>query len=215
MSYSPGQNSVSVSLPSITGLVDGTLCTFSVSTVMRDSAGNFVSGNHTVSYTISASGQSLGQTGWNEAATATSTASVGTNIGNTFMNVAGSSGTALAGLLLNGSTSINGIVGLWSHGFSAASTTQGPSQGATAGGFSQVTCPAGFLMTGVTGRAGAYVNAIAIVCKTADQSQTYTSPTVGGSGGTAFTLSCPAGQFATDLDGTADSYLESLSLGCR
>lgn len=215
VTYTPGFASVSVSLPSFYGLAEGTSCVFSVSISLKDGSGNYVSGTHTVGWTISASGQSTGTgTTWNESATTSYTGTAGNNAGSSFMGVGGS-GMVLSGLLLNGGQYVNGIAGLWSSGFASTSTSTGPVQGASAGGFTQVSCPAGYRMTGVFGQQGPYVDQLGIICKTQDQSQTYTSSSFGTAAGTSFTLSCPAGQFATDLDGMSDGYLEQLYLGCR
>ncbi|MGZ3706421.1 MAG: jacalin-like lectin, partial [Bdellovibrionota bacterium] len=124
-------------------------------------------------------------------------------------------GVLMSGINVNGGTYVDGISGIWSAGFTTTTTTQGPIQGNSSETFTQLTCPAGYRMTGITGRSGAYIDAIAIICKTQDQSQTYTSSTFGGSGGNAYTLSCPAGQFVTNLDGTSGNYLDDLYLGCR
>jgi hypothetical protein len=216
VTFTSGLQNVTVALPSITGLADGTTCSFNVSLNLRDSSGNFITGSHTVSYIISASGATLSGSGstWNEQSTSSLTASVGSAIGSNFQGV-GAAGVVLDGLLLNGTTSINGISGLWTHGFSSSTTSAGPVQGSSSGGFGQVTCPSGMRMTGVTGTAGSFINSIAIICKSQDQSQTWTSGSAGQASGASFTLSCPAGLFATDLDGMSDQYLEELYLGCR
>ena len=210
--FQAGLSSVSVALPSITGLADGTICTFSVSSSLRDGLGNFVTGAHTALYTISSSGGTGGV--WNEAASASYTSPVGVANGSYFQGVA-APGLVLSGINVNGGTYVDGISGLWSSGFSSTNTASGPIQGATNESFTQLSCPAGYRMTGIYGRSGSYIDAIGIICKTQDQSQTYNSAVFGGAGGSSFSLSCPAGMFATDLDGTSGGYLDELFLGCR
>src|SRR5262249_33577411 len=142
--YSQGAPSVTVAMPTITGLPDGSVCTFSVSLNLKDAAGNFIIGAHTVQYTISSSGSTINNTlsgTWNEAATSTNTASVGSAVGSAFQGMGGQ-GVVLTGLLMSGSQSVNGIAGLWSNGFSSTTTSTGPIQG-QGGAMSQVTCPAG------------------------------------------------------------------------
>jgi hypothetical protein len=214
VSYVAGSSSASVQLPSITGLAEGTLCTFSVSISARDALGNFLAGEHTANYVISSSGSGTGSSGlWQESSSVSYTAAIGTASGSSFQGV-GAAGMAMAGLLLNGSQYVDGVSGLWATGFSSTSYSAGPVQGSNAT-FTQLNCPVGYRMTGIYGRAGAYIDSIGIVCMTEDQTQTYTSPTFGGTGGVDYTLSCPAGQFVTDLDGSSGSYLDQLYLGCR
>jgi hypothetical protein len=203
------QGSVTVTLPAMTGIAYGTQCTFAVSSNLKDSTGNYVVGTHTAVYTLI----SAAAAGWNEAAYSTPTPGVGSNQGNFFSGI-GSDSMALQGLLLNGTQSVDGIVGIWAP-FGATSLTYGPPHGATAGGYTQFSCPVDFRITGVFGMTDTYIHSMGIICKTADQSQTYRSSTMGGSGGIAFELSCPAGMFATDLNGRATNFLDYLSLGCR
>ena len=72
-----------------------------------------------------------------------------------------------------------------------------------------------FRSSGIYGQVGSYINQLGIICKTEDQTQTYTSPSFGGSVGVSFSLSCPVGQFAIELGGMSDNYLQQLYLGCR
>jgi hypothetical protein len=209
VSYQAGLSTVTVSLPSITGLANGTVCTFSVSISLRDASGNFVVGQHTASYTINRGGGT-----WNEAASPTYTALVGSNSRSSFLDT-GASGMVLTGLNVSSATSVNSVQGLWANGFGSSATSTGQAHGTSGGGYTQLACPAGYRLTGITGRSGADLDAIGIICKTEDQSQAYTSIALGGAGGASFTLSCPAGQFATDLGGGVDVFLDGLYLGCR
>lgn len=211
VAFASNVNSVSVSLPSITGLANGTVCTFTVALSLRDANGDYVTGEHTVNYLIN-SGATTGAT-WNEAATAVYTSAIGTASGSTFQST-GATGVVLTGLNVNYGTYVLGISGLWANGFSSTTTATGPVHGAGGSGV-QLACPAGYRMTGVYGNSGAYVDSIGITCKTQDQTQTYNSSVVGGTGGSSYNLSCPAGMFATDLYGYANGNLQQLYLGCR
>jgi hypothetical protein len=162
---------------------------------------------------ITTSSGGLGSS-WVEAATAINTSTIGNPVAGAFQGH-GADGSAMSGIKVNGTTYVDGMSGLWSSGFAFTSNTAGPIQGNSTEAFTTLSCPSGFRMTGVTGRSGAYIDSIAIVCQTEDQSQTYTSPAFGGPGGSAYTLSCPTGKFVTDLGGTSGAYLDALNLGCR
>lgn len=206
-----GVASVTVSLPAITGLAPGTVCTFNISNNLRDGFGNYINGDHFVNYTVTGS---VSGGLWTPSSTLTTTAAAGDAFAGSTFSGTGGANMALKGLLLSGSQYVDGVVGAWSA-FGDSSVTYGPLHGYGVGGYTQLLCPSGYRMTGIYGRAGSYIDAVGIVCKSESQSQTYTSGVVGGPGGTAFELSCPLGQFATDLKGRAGSYLNQLYLGCR
>lgn len=214
VAYVPGLASVSVTLPTITGLANGTVCEFRVSNNLRDASGNFLDGSHYVRYTIQA-GASAGGGGWVPASSATLTSGVGTATGSAFRAVGGPNDYVLKGLLVNGTRYADGVVGVWGQRFGNGGDVYGNAHGASAGGYTQLSCPAGYRVTGLHGRAGTYIDALGIVCKDESQGQAWRSSAAGGTGGVAFELSCPAGQFATDLAGHAGTYLNQLSLGCR
>lgn len=214
VTYVAGVASVAVTLPSITGLANGTVCEFRVSGNLRDASGNFITGSHYARYTIQA-GAAAGGGGWVPASSATLTSAVGTATGNAFRAVGGPNDYAVKGLLVNGTRYADGLVGVWGARFTTGADVYGQPHGASAGGYTQLSCPAGYRVTGLHGRAGTYIDALGIVCKDERQAQTWRSAAAGGSGGTAFEVSCPAGQFATDLAGYAGSYLNQLALGCR
>ncbi len=205
-----GVASVSVSFAA-NSQANGTVCVFTVASNLKDGLGNFVTGSHTASYTINSSTSS---TGWNPALFATPTASVGSSAGSGFSGI-GADGMILQGLLVNGTQSADGIVGVWANRFASTSLSYGQPHGASAGGYNQISCPSTFRLTGIYGKAGGSIDSIGIVCKNESQSQTYRSATAGGTGGSAYELSCPAGQFATELIGRAGSFLNQLTLGCR
>jgi hypothetical protein len=215
VNFVAGLSSIAVSLPA-TSVAEGTVCTFTVSSSLRDGYGNYVTGSHSLNYQYSASGATIGSAGgnWVEAASPVYTSTIGNSVANSFQGV-GASGSAMSGIMVNGSTYLDGISGLWSAGFTSTSPAAGPIQGNTSQSFTTLSCPTGYRMTGITGRSGSYIDSIAIICKTQDQSQTYTSASFGGGGGNAYTLSCPSGKFVTDLNGTSGSYLDALYLGCR
>lgn len=212
ISYLPGVASVSANFAAITGLPNGTVCTFQISAAVRDGAGNLVTGNHSASYTVHAVSTSGGV--WIPAVVATYTSPVGSSSGQGFSGVGGNE-MILQGLLVNGTQYADGIVGVWASRFSANTLVYGQSHGASAGGYTQLSCPVGYRITGIFGKAGSYIDSIGIICKTEDYTQSYRTSAAGGGGGTAYELSCPGGQFATDLQGRAGSYLNQLSLGCR
>lgn len=215
VAYVPGVASVAVTMPTITGLSSGTVCTFKISSNLKDGYGNFLLGSHTATYTIN-SNASVSGGGWAPASSITATDSAGAAAGAGFHAVGGTSTElTLQGLLVNGTQYADGVVGNWAPRFTTGTTIYGQTHGSSNGGFTAVSCPAGYRVTGLHGRAGAYIDAIGIVCKNESQSQTWRSAAQGGSGGTAFELSCPAGQFATDLMGRAGSYLNQVQLGCR
>ena len=122
----------------------------------------------------------------------------------------------LSGLSLGGGQYVDGVAPLRSNGFSSSAIQSGEMHGSTSAGSRQLFCPSGYRMTGVFGKSGSYIDSIGIICKTEDQSQTYTSQVFGGAGGSVdFNLSCPPGRFVTDLNGNAGTYLNRLYLGCR
>lgn len=215
VAFVSGLSTVTVTLPPIIGLTEGTVCTFTVSSSLLDGYGNYVTGTHSVNYQYSSSGSTVGSSSsWVESSTVSYTSTIGNPVANYFQGV-GASGVAMSGINVNGSTYVDGISGLWSNGFTSTTNTAGPIQGNSTESFTALSCPSGYRMTGITGRSGAYIDSIAIICKTQDQSQTWTSSTFGGAGGTSYTLSCPSGKFVTDLDGTSGAYLDALYLGCR
>lgn len=202
-------NTVSVTLPNI-AIGNGNTCVFTLSSRIVDSGGNALSGSRLASYYLS-------QNVWNEAATATYTASAGSSIGNAFLNK-GADRLVLGGLSLRVSNYIDRMSGAWQTDFNPSTAIyDGTSYGTSTTGtnIGYVMCPANFRMTGVYGRASASIDAIGIVCKNIDQTQTYRSPVYGGSGGTAFELSCSSGQFATEIAGFSSTYLNKIQLGCR
>lgn len=209
VSYVPGVASVTANFSAM-NLAGGTTCAFQVSAALRDGAGNIITGNRTATYTI----QSQNPAGWVPAAIPTLIGPVGSTQSQSFSGL-GINGMILQGLLLNGGQYVDGVVGIWANLFSSNAVTYGQAHGAGAGGYTQMSCPAGYRVTGIYGKAGVYIDSIGIICKTEDYSQTYYSALFGGAGGIAYELECPAGQFATDLNGHAGSYLDQLSLGCR
>jgi hypothetical protein len=216
-SVSVSGQTITVNLPSITGLVNGTTCTFTVNSNVMDQSGNFLSGTHTVTYTLSSSGTVLSGNGngvWNEQGSPSDTSSIGSDQGTPFSDQ-GSTGVVMTGIMVDSSGSyVDGIQGLWSNGFSDTNTAAGPLEGMS-GNMTTLSCPSGMRMTGIVGNSGSFVDSIAIVCMNEAQSQSYTSSSFGGSGGSSYSLSCPSGMFATDLNGVSDSYLNELSLGCQ
>jgi hypothetical protein len=213
VAFVPGMSSLSVSFAAIPGLANGSVCAFQVSNNLKDGSGNFITGTHSAAYTINSSAAG-GAGGWTAALTATPTGTVGIVAGTGFSGV-GADGMILQGILVNGGNYVDGIMGVWAARFSATSLHYGQAHGMSAGGYSQISCPAGFRITGIHGKGGNYIDSIGIICKTEDYSQTYRSGTFGGAGGVSYELSCPAGRFATDLNGRASNYLHQLHLGCR
>lgn len=207
-----GVPSVNVTFAANTSLTNGTVCNFQVSNNLKDNLGNFVTGNHAATYTINSSAAS-GSGGWTASLNTTPTGTAGSMAGSSFSGV-GADGMILQGLLVNGSQYVDGIVGVWASRFSATTLSYGLPHGAT-GSYTQLSCPSGYRITGIHGKAGASIDSVGIICKTENQAQTYRSSTFGGNGGSNFELNCPSGQFATDLNGRAGSYLNQLSLGCR
>ncbi len=208
-----GVSSVNITFAAVSGVANGTVCTFQISNNLKDGLGNFVTGGHTAAYTINSAAAS-GTGGWTASLYATPTGTAGSTSGTGFSGV-GADGMILQGLLVNGSQYVDGIVGVWATRFASSTLSYGLPHGASAGGYSQLSCPSQYRITGIYGKSGSGIDSIGIICKTENQAQTYRSATFGGSAGTSYELSCPAGQFATELNGRAGTYLNQLSLGCR
>jgi hypothetical protein len=211
VAYSAGSNTVSVSLPPITGLAAGATCNFYVSGSIRDANGNQLTGAPVATYQIGGSGSS----GWVENSVITLTAAAGGSGGTAFQD-SSTSGVVLTGLMIQTATYLDGVVGQFQVAFNtSSSTSNGQPHGTTSAINAQLSCPAGYAVTGLIGRADTYVEAIGLVCKNQDQSQTSQTPITGGAGGNAFSISCPSGQFATDLKGSAGTLIDQIQLGCR
>jgi hypothetical protein len=95
-----------------------------------------------------------------------------------------------------------------------------PARGGTGGNPGNSDCPAGSLMVGVHGRAGAGIDALGAVCATSAQiaaGSASTSPQVqkGGSGGLPFERLCPTGMAVKAVAGRSATRVDQLSFICQ
>lgn len=80
----------------------------------------------------------------------------------------------------------------------------------------EVFCATHQHLTGLVGRAGAFIDAIGAVCEAADRGAQSRARTItyGGSGGHAFQLDCPAGRVAVGLAGRRGARIDALAVRC-
>lgn len=101
------------------------------------------------------------------------------------------------------------------NGFGGASP-EGSWYGGNGGSPRTLQCDDGFVVRGIHGRDGNYVDRIGITCAYEDDpSITYTIGSVGGSGGSQFSFSCPAGTEASGIFGSAGMLVDELGLHCK
>ncbi|MFP2933116.1 hypothetical protein ACLESO_49805 [Pyxidicoccus sp. 3LG] len=93
-----------------------------------------------------------------------------------------------------------------------------PYRGGYGGGNYDLDCPAGYVATGVFGRAGKYIDRMGLTCKQLNSDGslggTYNTPSVGGGGGGDFSLGCTDGEAIVGLGGASGGYVDRLGLIC-
>jgi 4-amino-4-deoxy-L-arabinose transferase-like glycosyltransferase len=67
---------------------------------------------------------------------------------------------------------------------------------------------------GVSGRSGALLDAVGLVCAPPDLNEKRMTNLVGGKGGTSFELLCPSGQVLTGFNGRKAQWIHSLGIQC-
>lgn len=208
--YSSGSNVVTLTLPVLPNLASGVTCYVNVSSEVRDTDGNYVSGARSVAYTLLASSV------WSPASSATNSSYSGGTGGSAFADT-GSGNSVLSGIYLYTGASVNGIRGIWRNNFSyGASKSYGSAHGTASGTVTELECPAGMRLTGLRGTYSTYLYSVGIVCQNLEGTQTYASERVGAtSSGYAFDINCGSGLFATNLLGRSGSYVDQVQLGCR
>ena len=93
--------------------------------------------------------------------------------------------------------------------------------GGTGGSPATVTCPANYVMVGVTGRIGNggsdFNDQIAAVCAPIVGGATVTTASLGGviAGSIAYTTTCPAGLAVTGIQGSSGVYVDRTQIKCR
>lgn len=93
---------------------------------------------------------------------------------------------------------------------------EGSRFGGGGGGGRTLQCDDGFLVRGIHGRDGHYVDRIGITCvHENDPSISYTIGSVGGSGGAPFSFSCPSGSYASGIFGSSGRLVDELGLHCK
>lgn len=76
-------------------------------------------------------------------------------------------------------------------------------------------CPAGYVATGIQGRAHTYVDALGLICtSTTNYYDKFTIPVQGGGGGDGFWDDCPQGQKLTWLHVKAGNWLDRIEPFC-
>ena len=82
-----------------------------------------------------------------------------------------------------------------------------------------ISCPDGYIATGLIGEFGEYIDRIGLQCSWLEQNGTtgdiYTSEMHGGSDGTEFSNACPANQFLVAIVGGAGLYVDRVGGHCE
>ncbi len=82
-----------------------------------------------------------------------------------------------------------------------------------------VSCPAGYVATGLIGGSGVYIDRIGLQCSWLESNGTTSDITTtemhGGGGGNEFSLTCPEDQFLTSVMGGAGVYVDRVSGHCE
>ena len=83
----------------------------------------------------------------------------------------------------------------------------------------EVSCPPGYLATGLIGASGLYIDRVGLQCSQLEADGTAGNVSIaearGGSGGTEFTLACPTNQFLVTVMGRSGSYVDQLTGSCE
>lgn len=91
-------------------------------------------------------------------------------------------------------------------------------RGGSGGSLASIGCAANYVVYGIYGGAGSYVDRLGLLCAylNSDGSLGYQYRTgyVGGTGGTNYTITCPAGQAVVGLYGRSGSYVDQWGLYC-
>ncbi|RZA09622.1 MAG: hypothetical protein EOP11_01135 [Proteobacteria bacterium] len=208
VNYVYGANHVTVTMPAVGALSAGTTCYFSISPNVANEAGYPIVGSRSAAYLLTN----------NVALTAAgATAAVGALGGPAFSETAGTTLGILSGINLRVGAHVSALQGQWQENFQAGgSVINGAVHGDGLAALNvNFSCPNGMRITGLRGRAGAYVNALGIVCQDRDQAAYWESSLAGGSAGGAFSVNCPAGTFADGISGRSGSNLNQIALLCR
>ncbi len=104
---------------------------------------------------------------------------------------------------------------LCSNGQNASSDLrwQGPWFGGGGGNNYNLTCPTGYVATGIQGGAGDYVDRLGFICRSASGAG-YTTPTTGGGGGNSYWYECPWGQKVIGFGVRHGSMIDALQPYC-
>lgn len=93
---------------------------------------------------------------------------------------------------------------------------EGPHFGGAGGGLRKLQCDDGYVVTGIHGRDGDYVDRIGITCShSEDPSFSYNVGSVGGNGGSYFSFACPSGSYASGIFGSSGALVDELGLHCK
>ncbi len=132
---------------------------------------------------------------------------------------------ALVGIKGYAGSYMDGLQGICAQinydGSWVGNTVTTPFVGKSTGGSFSLICPTGHAVSGVTGRAGFYIDQLRVRCGRLGQNGRlasygdYLSGTAGSTGGNAFgPFNCSDNQPARLIRGKAGSWIDSLGLGC-
>lgn len=154
-----------------------------------------------------------------------STASAGGTAETPFTEMA-PMGSNLVALNVYSDTQVQQIQAVWAPGFGInplKNETQGIAHGAPNGTLSTLNCAIfgpSYRVTGLSGRAGASVNTLSLICgDSTNESKSQTTHSVGdlseSPSGTPFELDCPANTFAVGIQGNSKTTLDQIQLLCQ
>jgi hypothetical protein len=97
-------------------------------------------------------------------------------------------------------------------------TTFLPAHGGTGGIATRLSCPSGYVVSGIHGRDYDVIDQIGLRCSVLNSDGslggTYNTTAVGGGGGAAFVLNCPAGQVVVGFYGRSAARVDRVGLYC-
>ena len=218
--YDTGANQSGVA--SVKFLIDGTTLGTVTSSpyAMSFNTASFQNGAHTISIDVTDKAGNVASAIDNRAITIanyayTVTLAAGGSGGGTFTDSAPAE-NVLMGLQARADSYVEAIQPVYQNAFGSDIVQSYGGWHGGGGTAAVLQCPPGYLVTGLTGWAGQYVDNIALICMPASgQGSSWTGPSIGGSGGSAFTITCPANKFVTKVLGRSGSYIDQIQLGCQ
>lgn len=121
----------------------------------------------------------------------------------------------LVGLNVYSGWFVDSVQMICDNGFGTAEA-EGVHFGGGGGGWKQLKCRDGYVVSGIHGRDGRFVDRVGITCSSMDDpTSSYNVGSVGGGGGSYFSFNCPNGSYASGIFGRAANLVDQLGLHCK